>query len=456
MSDPYKTLGVDKTASAKDIKKAYYQLAKKYHPDVNKEDGAEKRFQEIQAAYEVLSDETKRKQYDTFGAAAFDQGAGGPGGPGGAGADGPFNPFSNFSGFGGFPGGGGAGGFSFEDIFGFGDQTAGRGRNRGAMHYKGDDVEVSVTITLEDAARGATRTVEYNTLDECGTCDGSGLKAGKKKQTCPSCGGTGTTVHLMQGGFQMASTCHTCEGAGVVIPRSAQCDTCHAKGVVRKRRSTDIEIPAGVADGMRLRLSEEGDAPPVLSGPNIKATKGDLYVRVRVKPHQHFKVSHADLLYKAEVPLTTAALGGKIEIPTLLGHKIQLNVPAATQPGRTVTIPEHGMPVLNRRGLSGNLQVTFDVKTPRAETSTQRILLEALADAYGDKTAKREYPPLADLMADKSASDSEAQSDPTPDAKSDAKDTKSQKSDAKSDGFIKNLFKKITHHENKDGKTGSK
>jgi molecular chaperone DnaJ len=192
---------------------------------------------------------------------------------------------------------------------------------------------------------------------------------------------------------------------------------------------------------MRLRLAEEGDSPPVLSGPNIKATKGDLYVRVRVKPHPLFKVSHSDLLYKAEIPMTTAALGGKIEIPTLLGPKIQLTVPASTQSGRTVTIPEHGMPVLNRRGMMGNLKVTFEVKTLRPENSTQQMLLEALADAFGDKTAKRQYPPLADTVADKLDDNTS-----TPDSTS---------ADS-SGGFIKNLFKKITHQDPKNGDSGGK
>ncbi|ANB13005.1 Mdj1p [Sugiyamaella lignohabitans] len=454
MKDPYTVLGVDRKASAKDIKKKYYELAKKYHPDVNKEDGADKKFQDIQSSYEILSDDSKRKQYDQFGAAAFEQGAG-PGGPGQGGgfggSDGPFNPFGNFSGFQGFNFGGASSGqgqtFNFEDLFGFGDMggNGGRrgGRGSGFMHYKGDDVESVTHITLEEAGAGKAQNIEYSTLDQCGTCKGSGLKAGKKKDTCPSCGGTGSTIHLMQGGFQMASTCGVCEGTGVIIPRGSQCGTCHAKGVVKKDKSTIVDIPAGIEDGMRLKLSGEGDAPPVLNASNVRISKGDLYVRVRVKPHELFKREHSNLFYRASIPMTTAALGGKIEIPTLQGSKIKLNIPSATQPGTVVTINDQGMPVLNRKGARGDLKVTFDVKTPRPETATQTALLEALADAFNDTHAKRITPSWKPDPSDAAANASKDSNGTTADSKS----SSSEK------GFLKNLFNKITHHDNGESHT---
>jgi molecular chaperone DnaJ len=433
MKDPYSVLGIDRNASAKDIKRKYYDLAKKYHPDVNKEDSADKKFQEIQSAYEILSDDTKKKQYDQFGAAAFEGGAaGGPGGAGFGGSDSPFNPFGNFSGFQGFNFGGqsGAGAtFNFEDLFGFGDAAGTRrgagGRGSGFVHYKGDDVEVVTRITLEEAATGKAQKIDFSTLDQCGTCKGSGLKAGKKKDTCPGCGGTGSTIHLMQGGFQMASTCGACDGTGVVIPRGAHCPSCHAKGVVKKNQSTVVDIPAGIADGMRLKLAEEGDSPTVLTASNVRTTKGDLFVRVRVKPHTDFKRNNSDLLYNASIPMTTAALGGKLEIPTLSGQKIKLNVPSGTQPGTSTTIHDHGMPVLNRKGMFGDLKVTYDVRTLRPETATQTALLEALADAFNDKTARR---------VDPSWKPNDDAAEPTDEG-------------APKEGFLKNLFKKLTHGE---------
>lgn len=468
MKDPYSVLGVDRNASSRDIKKAYYQLAKKYHPDVNKEEGAETKFQDIQSSYEVLSDDKKRKQYDQFGAAAFDQ-SGGGGGPGGPGSDGPFNPFGNFSGFEGFNFGGGQGqAFDFEDLFGAFTGRGSRSRGGGGggmMHYKGDDIEVLAHITLEDAAAGKTIQVKYSTLDECGTCHGSGLKEGKSKKTCSSCGGTGSQVHLMQGGFQMASTCGVCKGTGVVIPRDSQCGTCGSQGVVQTAKSESVEVPPGIADGMRLKVTGAGDAPPVLSGPNIHRSKGDLYVRVRVKKHPKFVRSKSDLEYAAAIPMTTAALGGRIVVPTLLGvaSGLQLNVPAGTQPGNTVTIPEQGMPVLNRRGVYGDLKVTFKVETPRPRSDKAVSLLEELAKELGDTTAKVTKPAASSTGSTESTG-SDAASQGSPDASS-SHSTSPNGAEESGDnsGFLKNLFNRITHHDetskhdsNKDSDKGSK
>ncbi|CAN6637207.1 dnaJ homolog 1, mitochondrial [Trichomonascus vanleenenianus] len=437
MKDPYGTLGVDRKASAREIKKAYYQLAKKFHPDVNKESGADQKFQDIQSAYELLSDDKKKAQFDQFGSAAFD--ANGNAHPGGfGGTDDPYNPFGSFGGFnfGGAAGGGGQG-FSFEDIFGAFGQGAGRSGRRpgggGMMHYKGDDIEVMAHITLEDAATGKPVQVKYSTLDECGTCHGSGLKAGQSKKTCGACGGTGTQVHLMQGGFQMASTCGVCKGSGVTIPRSGECGTCHAQGVVQTSKTTTVDVPSGIADGMRLKVAGAGDSPAVLSASNVQRSKGDLYVRVRVKPHKLFERVKNDLLYVASIPMTTAALGGRVAIPTLSGHSVQLNVPTSTQPGTTITIPEQGFPHLNRKGYKGDLRVTFDVKTPRATTPQQTSLLEALADAFGDTTARRTTKPTTTPQESKDTTNPEESKDNGPAKPTDEHNKK---------GFLKNLFKR--------------
>lgn len=456
MKDPYKVIGVDRNASASEIKKAYYKLAKQFHPDINKEKGADEKFQDIQAAYELLSDESKKQQYDQFGSAAFDQNGGSSGfGGSSGGADGPYNPFGNFGGFG-FGGGAGgqAQGFSFEDLFGqaFGGGAGNRRSRSGGMPiYKGDDVEISTTVTLEDVARGVAKEVQYSTLDDCGTCHGSGLKAGKSKKVCPSCNGSGTTVHVVQGGFQMASTCSTCSGTGVIIPRSSQCGTCHAQGVVNNTKKTVIDIPAGVSDGLRLRLSNEGDSPAIASDSNVQKIKGDLYIRIKVRPHNMFQRDRSDLLHTVDIPMTTAALGGKIEVPTLLKGKIRLNIPQATQSGMVITVPEEGLPMAERKGKRGDYKVTVKVKIIKPTTATQTALLEALADSFNDTTARRISPswkPETTNMEDSSAAKEEQQQ---PAEKSPA-ETISEKGKVVS-GFLKTLINRITHAHEEDQKT---
>lgn len=454
MKDPYKTIGVDRTASASEIKKAYYKLAKQYHPDINKEKGADEKFQDIQAAYEVLSDESKKKQYDQFGAAAFDE-TGGSSGFGGqsGGADGPFNPFGNFGGFGFGGGPGGAQGFSFEDLFG--GATRGRSRSGGMPVYKGDDVEISTTVSLEDVARGVAKEVEYSTLDDCGTCHGSGLKAGKSKKTCPSCNGSGTTVHIVQGGFQMAATCSTCSGSGVIIPRSSQCGTCHSRGVVNNTKKTVIDIPAGVPDGIRLRLSNEGDSPDVASDANVRKLKGDLYIRIKVRTHPTFQRERSDLLYTVNIPMTTAALGGKIEVPTLLKGKIRLNIPQATQSGMVITVPEEGLPVSDRKGKHGDYKVTVKVKVLKPTTATQTALLEALADSFSDNTARRVSPtwkPEASTFSEGASASSDSPEKTKNDATCSATAGDKEKGTVVG-GFLRNLINRITHAHEEDQKS---
>lgn len=428
MEDPYKVLGVDRTASAKDIKKKYFELAKKYHPDVNKEEGADRKFQEIRDSYEVLSDETKRAQYDQFGSAAFGGAAGGPGA--GGGASGPFNPFGNAGGF----GFGGQGSINLDDLFsafaggggfgGFGGGAGGARARPGPQLYKGDDIEIVQSISLEDAATGTAKDVKYTAVDECGTCHGSGLKAGKSAETCTACNGSGSTVHLMQGGFQMASTCHTCGGSGVSIPRSSQCSSCHGEGVVQESKTHKIDIPAGVADGMRLRVSGHGDSPVVRKTEDVRTQRGDLYVRVHVKENPNFIRNKSELIYTAEIPMTTAVLGGKVPIPTLSGARVNVNISAGTQSGDHITLPEQGMPILNRPNVKGDMRVNLKVRIPRAQDATQTMLFEALADSLGDKQAKRVYPPISEVREDDH--------------------------DHSQPGLLKRLFNKLTNHKHKD------
>lgn len=394
---------MNKNASAGDIKKAYYGLAKKYHPDTNKDEGAKEKFAAAQSAYEVLSDAEKRKAFDSYGSAAFDQNGGfnpgagaGPGGPGG-------NPFGGgFGGFGGFGGAQGAGGFqdiNFEDLFGaFAGGGGRRGRAGGRRNpfqeeiLVGDNIEVQTNISFLDAAKGVKKDIHVTPLAECGTCTGSGLKKGAKKSECQSCGGTGQRVTSM-GGFHMSVTCTSCGGSGMAIPRGSSCNTCGGDGAVKERKTITIDIPGGVEDGMRLRVSGEGDAPltgHVMSPGAVRGQKGDLYVLIRVATDSKFKRNGSDILHTATIPLTTAVLGGEIKVPTLEGE-VMVKVPTGSGTGDRVTLSGMGMKILSsgRRGGKGDLRVEFKVAMPKYLSVNQRTILEMLADEMGDKHAKR-------------------------------------------------------------------
>lgn len=380
---------MSKSASAAEIKKAYYGLAKKFHPDTNKDPKAKDRFSEIQSAYEILSDPKKKEQYDQFGATGFDP----SGGAGAAGAD-PFggagNPFA----------GGFGGGFNFEDIFSafaggqqgpFGSR---RGRSSNPFQQEilvGDNIEVQAGISFMEAAKGTSKTVTITPLVQCGTCTGSGMKPGIQKSSCKSCNGTGTRVHFMQGGFQMASTCGTCEGTGLTIPRGSECKACSGNGVVRERKTITIDIPAGIEDGMRLRVDGQGDSPPTgkAGADAVRSQRGDLYVFIRVAKDPKFQREGSNILYTASVPLTTALLGGQVSVPTLDGS-VNVKVATGTNTGDKITLSGMGMRKLGaRRGGSGDLKVEFRVNMPKFLSANQRTLLEMLADEMGDKTAKR-------------------------------------------------------------------
>lgn len=392
--DPYQTLGVNKTASASEIKKAYYTLAKKYHPDTNKDANAKDRFSEAQSAYELLQDPKKKEMWDQYGAAAFDQGAGfdpsgAPGGNPFAGAAGAGGPFQGF-------GGGFGAEFNFEDIFGAftGQSRRGRGGRQTPFQQEilvGENIEVQTNISFMDAAKGAAKDIFITPLAKCETCQGGGLKKGTKRKSCSACKGTGTRVHFMQQGFQMASTCSVCGGQGVTIPRGSECSTCTGNGVVRQRKTVHVEIPGGVEDGMRLRVAGEGDAAPTgtAANPNVKSVQGDLYVFIRVAPDSNFSRNGADVLYTATIPLTTALLGGEVTVPTLDGE-VKVKVATGTGTGDKVTLSGMGMRRLGgRKSAVGDLRIEFRVGMPKYLSANQRTILEMLADEMGDKTAKR-------------------------------------------------------------------
>ncbi|KAJ5758635.1 Mitochondrial DnaJ chaperone (Mdj1) [Penicillium odoratum] len=401
IADPYKTLGVDKGASAGDIKKAYYGLAKKYHPDTNKDPNAKEKFAEAQSAYELLSDAKKREQYDQFGSSAFDQNGGFNPNAGG-------NPFAGAGGFhgfgGGFGGGGFGGGFSgdinFEDLFGAftgGARRGPRGRRNPFQEQilVGEDIEVQSNISFMDSAKGISQEIVITPLTECGTCKGDGLKSGAKRSQCKSCNGSGTRVHFMQGGFQVAATCDACGGAGMSVPRGSECGTCKGDGVVRERKTLKVDIPAGVEDGMRMRVSGEGDAPPTgtSAAPGARTQRGDLYLTIRVAPDRRFTRNGSDILHTASIPLTTALLGGEVTIPTL-DNEVKVKVATGTGTGDRITLSGMGMKKLgggrsSRFSPTGDLKVEFKVNMPKYLTGNQRTILEVLADEMNDKTARR-------------------------------------------------------------------
>ncbi|BFZ62951.1 mdj1 protein precursor [Saitoella coloradoensis] len=432
MKDPYQVLGVDKAAKSGDIKKAYYAAAKKYHPDTSKEPDAAAKFQEIQSSYEILSDAKKREQYDQFGAAAFEQGGGMGGGPGGG-----FDGFGGFGGFGGGQGGfGGAGGFNFEDLFGAFANGGMGGSRRNAGPVVGANIETEASISFLDSAKGTTVPLTVSTHDPCNTCSGSGLKSGAKRNTCGRCGGSGQIMHVLQGGFHMQTTCTSCGGAGVHVSAGSECKSCRGDGAIRARKTIKVDIPAGIEDGMTIKLAGEGDYPAqATTTPGVKARRGDMYVHVRVAPHPTFRRQGRNILYSATVPLTTAVLGGKIRIPTIEGE-VDLKIPAGVSTGEGVVIGGRGMPDVNGGRAKGDFRVEFSVKTPKSLSPHQRQLFEQLAVAFGDKNAK--------VTTDFSSSTSSASS-------GGAQGNETAEKKDGSGGFFKKAFSKFTQ---KDGKEG--
>jgi molecular chaperone DnaJ len=343
--DFYKTLGVDKSASAEELKIAFRTLAKKFHPDKNKGDAAaESRFKEINEAYDILKDPDKRAAYDRFGAAAFDGSMGGRAGGGNGGAG--FNP-SDFSGF--------SGAFSdiFEDMFG--EFMGGRGGARGRpANGRGADLQYTLDITLEDAYRGKEAKIKIPINDTCDVCNGSGDSEGKSAATCETCDGQGR-VRQQQGFFTIERTCPTCQGQGQVIKNP--CRNCNGAGRTRKEKNLKARIPAGVEHGRRIRLSGEGEVG-TRGGP-----RGDLYILLNVRPHKFFKRDGANLHCRVPISVTIAALGGEVDVPTIDGAGAKVKIPAGTQTGQQFRLRSKGMTVLNSESL-GDAFIEIFVETP--------------------------------------------------------------------------------------------
>lgn len=339
----YETLGVQKGADEKELKVAFRKLAMQYHPDRNPGDGeAERKFKDINEAYEALKDPQKRAAYDRFGHAAFEQGGFGGGG-------------------GGF---GQAGGFAdiFEDIFG--DMMG--ARRRGGANNRGADLRYNMEVTLEEAFAGKTAQIRVPSSMVCDECSGSGAKPGTQPVTCSMCSGSGR-VRAAQGFFSIERTCPQCQGRGQTI--QDPCRKCAGHGRVTEERALSVNIPAGIEDGTRIRLAGEGEAG-LRGGPS-----GDLYIFLSLKPHEFFQRDGADLYCKVPISMTTAALGGAFEVATLDGTQTRVKVPEGTQHGRQFRMKGKGMPVL-RQNQVGDLYIQVAVETPQNLSKRQRELLE--------------------------------------------------------------------------------
>jgi len=349
--DYYETLGLARTATEEEIKKAYRKLALKFHPDKNPDDhAAEERFKEISEAYQVLSDGERRGLYDRFGHAAFEQGAGGPGFDFGAG-------FEDII------------GDLFGDFFGTGRGRAGRGRAR-----RGQDLRYELEIAFEEAAFGCEKMVSVPRLAACETCNGRGAKPGTSPRSCPQCRGSGQ-VRFQQGFFSIAKTCGHCNGQGTIIANP--CQTCGGSGVQRRTHQLNIKIPAGVDNGSRLKLRGEGEAGPSAASP------GDLYVVLHVRDHPVFVREGSDVVCEFPLSFAQAALGAEVEVPTLEGPA-RLKIPAATQSGQAFRLKGRGIPDVNGYG-RGDEIVRIVVETPRKLSPRQRELLEEFARLSGEE-----------------------------------------------------------------------
>jgi molecular chaperone DnaJ len=362
--DFYDVLGVAKGASDAELKAAFRKLAMQHHPDKNPGDkAAEAKFKELNEAYQMLSDPQRRAAYDRFGHAAFENGGGG-GGPG-------FGPdFASSM------------ADMFDDLFG---EFMGRGRGRSGGRERGSDLRYNLEITLEEAFEGKTSTLKIPTSLACETCNGTGAKAGSKPKTCGTCGGAGR-VRASQGFFSIERTCPTCGGRGEVI--EDPCAACQGAGRVTRERTLSVNIPAGVEDGTRIRLSGEGEAG-LRGGP-----AGDLYIFLSVKPHPIFQRDGADLFCRVPMPFVTAALGGEFDVPVIGGGSVKVRVPEATQTGKQIRLKGKGMPVLRSHD-TGDLYIQVAIETPQKLTRRQRELLEE----FGRECSKENHPESTGFFA---------------------------------------------------------
>jgi len=347
--DYYDVLGVQKGADDAALKSAYRKLAMQFHPDRNPGNAdAEHHFKEVSEAYDALKDPQKRAAYDRFGHAAFENGANGRAGPG-------FGP--DF-------------GASMSDIFEdlFGDMMGGGRRQGGgaSARLRGSDLRYNLEIALEEAFAGRTVEIDVPTLVTCHTCDGSGAKPGTGMSTCRQCNGHGK-VRAAQGFFTIERTCPVCQGRGQIIEQP--CTDCGGQGRRQEHRKLSVDIPKGIEDGTRIRLANEGEAG-LRGGP-----PGDLYIFISVKPHDLFQRDGADLYARVPIAMTTAALGGEFEVPTLDTSRAKVKVAPGTQPGQRVRLKGKGMPVLRSKD-TGDLYVQLDIETPQNLSRRQRELLE--------------------------------------------------------------------------------
>jgi molecular chaperone DnaJ len=353
--DYYEVLGVSRTASAEEIKRAYRNLARKYHPDVNKATDAEARFKEINEAYEVLNDDARRRTYDRFGHEGLN---------GGAAAGGP-----------GF-GAGGMGGFGdiFDIFFGAG---GGRAAASGSAAERGEDLRHDIEITLEEAALGAEKTIRFNRLENCDLCKGTGAKPGTTLDACPTCRGTGYVRHTQNtllGTFQTTATCGRCRGEGRIVQNP--CPQCAGSGRMRKSRERAVKIPAGVDSGARVRLAGEGDAGMRGGDP------GDLYIVLYVRPHEVFERRNNDIYCEVPISFARAALGSQITVPTLTGEE-KIAVPEGTQSGASFRLRGKGIPDLQGRG-TGDQYVIVKVQVPTKLSPDQKLMLRQFAQTLGE------------------------------------------------------------------------
>jgi molecular chaperone DnaJ len=358
--DYYEVLGLSKTASPEEIKKAYRQKAKQFHPDVNKEDeNAADKFKEVAEANEVLSDEQKRSAYDQFGHDAFDPNRMGAGGFGGA----------DFGGMGGF-------GDIFDLFFGGGGQRR-RGPQRGA------DREVRLDITFEEAVFGTEKEMQMMRVENCDKCGGSGAEAGTQPKTCGQCQGTGQVRSVQNtpfGRFESSKVCSQCNGTGKIIEKP--CSTCKGRGKIKRKRTINVRIPAGIDTGSRLRIQAEGEEG-TLGGP-----PGDLFIVVVVKTHARFKREGYTLWCELDINIVQATLGAEVEIPLLGGDSHKLDIPEGTQPGDVITVKNKGIPHLHSPR-HGELKVHIKVQIPTRLTKRQKELLAGFYNEHEDKDAKK-------------------------------------------------------------------